>query len=333
MTLEPLIRSSRAHHAGASVAAAPPPSPAVGAAPAASTDRVETAAPAAPLPLTAPPLGGDGAAQQLELGQALDRELELELEQELHQEFEQLTRSVTAVIPAMNEARNIGWVLERIPPAVDEVLLVDGHSTDDTVAVARAARPDIRVVAQRGCGKGAAMRTGFEEARGEYVVVLDADGSMDPAEIDYYVAALDSGYDLVKGSRQLRGSGSLDLTPLRRWGNNVLVATVNVVWGSEFTDLCYGYLAFKREHLAALALTGRGFEIETEIAVNAVSAGLRIAEVPTIELCRHYGASNLHAWRDGRRILGFLTRAWLDPRHRPVTDRIDRRALAGPYWR
>lgn len=241
-------------------------------------------------------------------------------------------RTITVVVPAMNEERNIGWVLERIPAYVDEVLLVDGHSTDETVRVARQVRPDVRVVTQRGCGKGAAMRTGFEDARGDYVVVLDADGSMDPGEIDYYVSALENGYDLVKGSRELRGGGSLDLTSLRRWGNRVLVATVNLSWGSEFTDLCYGFLAFRRDRLDDLALTARGFEIETEITLNAIHAGLRIAEVPTVELLRHHGTSNLNAWRDGRRILGYLVRARLQPQRRPVTDRIDRRVLCATTW-
>ena len=236
-------------------------------------------------------------------------------------------RSVTVVVPAMNEEQNIAWVLERIPEYVDEVLLVDGYSTDDTVAIARRIRPDIRVVSQRGCGKGAAMRTGFEDAIGDYVVVLDADGSMDPAEIDYYVSTLEDGYDLVKGSRELPGGGSMDLTPVRRWGNRALVGMVNLVWGSEFTDLCYGFMAFRRNRLGDLALTARGFEIETEISVNAIDAGLRIAEVPTVELLRHYGTSNLNAWRDGRRILGYLVRARLAPRNRPVTDRINIRAL------
>lgn len=239
-------------------------------------------------------------------------------------------RTVSVVVPAMNEERNIAWVLERIPAYVDEVLLVDGHSRDATVQVARRVRPDVRVIQQRGCGKGAAMRTGFEEATGDYVVVLDADGSMEPGEIDYYVNALDQGYDLVKGSRELPGSGSLDITPVRRMGNGVLVKAVNVIWGSEFTDLCYGYLAFRRDRLDDLALTGRGFEIETEIAINAIRAGLRIAEVPTVELLRQHGTSNLSAWRDGRRILGYLARARLSRRDRPVTDRINRRALVQP---
>jgi glycosyltransferase involved in cell wall biosynthesis len=261
-----------------------------------------------------------------------DMDTATRFDRELHEAMGTETRTISVVIPAMNEERNIAWVLERIPPYVDEVLLVDGYSVDDTVAVAQQVCPDIRIVPQRGCGKGAAMRTGFEAATSDYVVVLDADGSMDPAEIDYYVSALEEGYDLVKGSRDLPGGGSLDLTRLRRWGNRGLVSAVNLIWGSEFTDLCYGYLAFRRDRLRDLALTGRGFEIETEIVLNAIHAGLRIAEVPTVELLRHHGVSNLHAWRDGRRILGFITRARVQPRSRPVTDRIDRRALVARRW-
>jgi glycosyltransferase involved in cell wall biosynthesis len=279
-----------------------------------------------PLRRSVPSRGLDGPADQLAAGPA-DRPLD---SVRSHPDQDEV-RTISVVIPAMNEERNIAWVLQSVPAYVDEVLLVDGHSTDDTVGVARRVRPDVRVVPQRGCGKGAAMRTGFEEASGDYVVALDADGSMDPGEIDYYISALEDGYDLVKGSRELPGSGSMDLTPLRRWGNHVLVTTVNVTWGSEFTDLCYGYLAFRRDRLPDLALTGRGFEIETEILINAIHAGLRIAEVPTIELSRHYGSSNLHAWRDGRRILGYLARARVHPRSRPVTDRIDRRGLTATH--
>lgn len=238
---------------------------------------------------------------------------------------------MSVVIPALNEERNIGWVLKRIPAYVDEVLVVDGFSTDRTVTEAQRARADVRIVQQRGCGKGAAMRTGFEASQGDYVVVLDADGSMEPAEIDFYVYALNLGYDLVKGSRHLPGSGSLDLTPVRRLGNRTLVRTVNLLWGSRFTDLCYGYLAFRRDRLDTLALTARGFEIETEIAVRAVATGLKIAEVPSVELLRHHGASNLSAWRDGRTILGLLVRERLPHRPRPVVDLISRRALATSF--
>src|SRR5262245_62878827 len=90
---------------------------------------------------------------------------------------------VSVIIPALNEAENLKYVLPRIPDWVDEVLLVDGNSTDATVAVARSLRPNIRIVQQQGRGKGAALRSGFASATGDIIVMLDADGSTDPAEI------------------------------------------------------------------------------------------------------------------------------------------------------
>jgi glycosyltransferase involved in cell wall biosynthesis len=235
--------------------------------------------------------------------------------------------TVSAVVPARNEERNIAWVLDRMPACVDEVILVDGFSRDRTVDVAQRARPDVVVVSQRGCGKGAAMRTGFEDASGDFVVVLDADGSMDPAEIQDYVIALEDGYEFVKGSRFLPGGGSLDLTRVRSLGNQTLVHSVNLLWGVPFTDLCYGYLGFRRDCLDALALTSTGFEIETELCIHAIQAGLRIAEVPSVELARHFGASNLHPVADGWRILRTLVKERLAPGRRHVVDAIDRRGL------
>lgn len=234
---------------------------------------------------------------------------------------------VTVVVPTLNEERNIAWVLERMPAWVDEVLLVDGFSTDRTVEVARSVRPDVVVVTQRGRGKGAALRTGFEAASGDYIVAIDADGSMEPAEIEYYVAALDIGYDLVKGSRHLGTSGSLDLTPVRRLGNSALVGAVNLMWGSQFSDLCYGFFGFRRSCLERLELHARGFEIETELAVHAIASRLRIAEVPSVELLRHHGQSNLSAWRDGWSIFRLLARERLPLARRPLVDALDRRGL------
>ena len=235
--------------------------------------------------------------------------------------------TVSVVIPVRNEERNIEWVLNRLPSYVDEVVIVDGFSHDATIAKARSIRPDVVVVQQRGTGKGAAMRTGFEVATCDYVVVLDADCSMDPAEIDYYVAAMVQGYDFVKGSRFLKGGGSHDLTPLRGWGNKMLTRSVNVMWGVPFSDLCYGYVAFKREVLPELALTATGFEIETQMCVHAIKANLRIAEVPTVELPRKHGVSNLDAWRDGKRILNLLVRERLSIEP-VVVDALDRRGVA-----
>ena len=212
---------------------------------------------------------------------------------------------VTVVIPAKDEARNVAWVLRRLPPWVDEVILVDGRSIDDTVAVARAIRPDVVVAAERGPGKGAALRTGLELARGDVIVTIDADGSMDPRELDRYVERARD-VDLVKGSRFARDGGTEDISFVRRVGNAMLLLLVNVLYGANLTDLCYGFCAFRRSFLDQLDLHATGFEIETEMIVHALRSGLRIAEVPSLELPRRNGRSNLHAITDGRRVLRTL---------------------------
>lgn len=213
---------------------------------------------------------------------------------------------VSVVIPARNEERNIAWVLERLPDIVHEVILVDGCSTDATIEVARAARPNIVVVCDHGRGKGDALRIGFNVASGHFVVMLDADGSMDPGEIPRFVATLVDGSDVVKGSRLLPGGGSDDLSLVRSAGNRVLCEMVNRLYGAGFTDLCYGYFAFRRSCLPLMKLATDGFEIETEIVVCSVKAGLRVTEVPSFELPRLHGESHLHAVRDGVRVLSTL---------------------------
>jgi hypothetical protein len=210
---------------------------------------------------------------------------------------------VSVVMPAMNEGKNIGAVLERLPQGLDEVILVDGRSKDDTVAVAQAAYPGIRVVHQRGRGKGDALRAGFAAVTGNVVVMLDADGSADPAEIPRFVAALEAGADFAKGSRYLPGGGSDDITILRTSGNKILSTTANVLHGTRFTDLCYGYNAFWVRCLPFISLDRPGFEVETVINLRMASSGMRITEVPSYELQRVHGASNLNTFRDGYRVL------------------------------
>ena len=108
--------------------------------------------------------------------------------------------TVSVVIPALNEAKNLPHVLPRIPAWVDEVLVIPGHSTDDTEEVARALWPSVRIVEQHGRGKGAALRSGFAAATGDIIVMMDADGSMNAAEIPAYVGALLAGADFAKGT-------------------------------------------------------------------------------------------------------------------------------------
>ena len=216
--------------------------------------------------------------------------------------------TVSLVIPVRNEARNIGWVLEQVADEVNEVILVDGNSTDATLITARSYRPDIKVVLQEGVGKGSALRAGFLAAAGDIIVMMDADGSMAPHEIRHYIHFLNNGYDFVKGSRFIAGGGSLDITGFRRLGNRFLLAVFNHLYDGDLTDLCYAFCAFHRRYLETMALSATGFEIEAEMVVRAMQAGLRIAEVPSLELPRRAGKSNLHSIRDGFRVLRTVLR-------------------------
>ena len=218
--------------------------------------------------------------------------------------------TVTALIPAKNEAANIGWVLDRMPPSVHEVIVVDGCSTDGTRAVARSRRPDVVIVREDQPGKGTAIRAGLAAATGDIVVMLDADGSMDPAEIDAFIESIESGNDLAKGSRFLPGAGTADISALRDFGNGVLTRIANVLFRTSRTDLCYGYAGFRREPIQRLGLTATGFEIEAQLFLRAEGAGLRVAEVPSFEAPRRFGASNLNTFRDGSRVLFTILAEW-----------------------
>jgi hypothetical protein len=215
---------------------------------------------------------------------------------------------VSVVIPTLNEARNIPHVLAALPSCVHEVVIVDGRSTDGTPEVASQVRPDAKIVYQTKRGKGDALRCGFEAATGDILVMLDADGSADPQEIPAFVDALLAGADFAKGTRFGPGGGSADITRLRSFGNGVLSGTVNLLFRTSYSDLCYGYNAFWRHCLPAMSVDCAGFEVETLINIRIARAGLVITEVPSFEAERIHGQSNLRTFRDGGRVLRTIFR-------------------------
>ena len=229
---------------------------------------------------------------------------------------------LSIVIPAMNEARNLEIVLPELPK-VHEVILVDGHSVDDTIATAQRLLPNIRVVQQTRKGKGNALACGFEAVTGDIVVMFDADGSADPAEIPAFVDALLAGADFAKGSRFMPGGSSYDITAIRKIGNFGLNGLANALFGTDFSDLCYGYNAFWSDVIPVLALPdvdlkvphnamtwGDGFEIETLLNCRVASADLKITEVASVEKLRVFGESNLSATSDGIRVLRTMMAEW-----------------------
>ena len=244
--------------------------------------------------------------------------------------LEQLGVRVSVVIAAMNEAENLPHVFSRLPDGLHELILVDGHSVDDTVAVARRLRPEVRVIWQTGRGKGNALADGFAVCTGEVIVALDADGSTDAAEIPRFVAALCNGADFVKGSRFAQGGSSTDITRARSVGNHVLNAFVNALYGTHYTDLCYGYNAFWARCLPYMRVDCDGFEVETLINVRIAKAGLVVHEVPSYEHPRLHGSSNLHAVRDGSRVLRTIVLERLSmASRRSLLPRLANRLLAG----
>ncbi len=246
---------------------------------------------------------------------------------------------ISIVVPALNEALNLSVVLPQLPK-VHEVILVDGCSVDGTMMAARRALPDVITVLQGRRGKGNALTAGFARVTGDIVVMFDADGSADPAEITRFVDALKSGADFAKGSRFVPGGGSSDITRVRRLGNLFLNGIFNLGFRTRYSDLCYGYNAFWTDLIPLLDLPdnktlapangkmlwGDGFEIETVINCRFAAAGVSIAEVPSVERLRMFGESNLRAVQDGFRVLKTLVTEW---RRARFVRRMDRK-LAEP---
>jgi glycosyltransferase involved in cell wall biosynthesis len=231
--------------------------------------------------------------------------------------------TVSVVIPALNEERNLSYVASRMPPDVDEIVIVNGASVDNTAEIARHLWPDGLHIAQSRTGKGNALACGFAAASSDIIVMIDADGSTDPAEIPRYVAALMDGADYAKGSRFIPGGGSGDITMFRWFGNKGLNTLVNLLFATRFTDLCYGYNAFWRRCLDVMCLPdvdaeypqwGDGFEVETLINTRVGSSQLKVVEVFSYESGRLHGSSNLNAIADGFRVLTTIRQEFLHPR-------------------
>jgi len=207
---------------------------------------------------------------------------------------------VSVLICTLNEAQTIRWVLERIPPWVDEILIVNGHSTDGTIEVAKTACPLVRVLLQPGKGKGDALRYGFSHATGDIIVTIDADGQNDPAELRSMIdPILSEGFDLVKGSRFKLGIPR-EMPWHRVLGNWFLATTASLLYGVRFTDVCSGFNAFPRTTLGRIRYETMGpHDYELVLYFRAIRAGLRIREVGNIDRGRIAGESKMPSWHTG----------------------------------
>ncbi|NJN82012.1 MAG: glycosyltransferase family 2 protein [Caldilineaceae bacterium] len=202
--------------------------------------------------------------------------------------------TVSIIVPTRNEAANLLPVLAGCKPFADELLVVDGHSSDGTKEIAAAC--GARVILDSGQGKGAAIRCGIDAARGDILVFVDADGSHDPGDIPALVAPIIEGSaDHVSGSRMLGGSDELHATLhqfVRLFGSQIITLSINYTLGVRLTDCQNGFRAIRRDVALALALEENITTIEQEMIIKTVRHGYRLTEVATHEYVRANGESN-----------------------------------------
>ena len=213
---------------------------------------------------------------------------------------------VTIIIPTLNEEKTLsGIIMELKRIGCENIIVVDGNSKDNTLQIAK--QYLTQFIIQNGEGKGTALREAFENkfSSNSIIAMMDADGSMRPQEIPLLIDAIESGADIAKGSRFMPGGYSEDMNFIRRVGNLFFIFLVNLLFGTDYTDLCYGFMAFKKTTLERLLpyLKAEKFEIETEMMIKSKKMELKVTEIPSIELRRSYGKSNLSIFKDGFRIL------------------------------
>ena len=220
--------------------------------------------------------------------------------------------ALSVVLPCLNEAETLETCIRKAQGAIGrlglagEVIVADNGSTDGSQEIAR--RLGARVVDIPVRGYGAALQGGIEAARGQYVIMADADDSYDLAGLEPFVAKLREGFDLVMGNRFAGGIAPGAMPPLHRYlGNPVLTAVGRLFFRSPIRDFHCGMRGFRRTSVLELGLRTTGMEFASEMVAKAALRGLRVTEVPT-PLARD-GRSrppHLRSWRDGWRHLRFL---------------------------
>jgi glycosyltransferase involved in cell wall biosynthesis len=219
---------------------------------------------------------------------------------------------LSVVMPCLDEAATVGVCVKKAVDALErhgirgEVVIADNGSTDGSQQIAREAGARVVPVERR--GYGSALQAGIAAARGEFVLMADADDTYDFSQLDQFVAKLREGYDLVMGNRFQGKILPGAMPPLHRYlGNPVLTGLGRLFFKSPVGDFHCGLRAFRKDAIERLGLRTLGMEFASEMVVKASRFRLRIAEIPTtLAPDRRDRAPHLRTWRDGWRHLRFL---------------------------
>ena len=219
--------------------------------------------------------------------------------------------AITLILPTKNEAEGIASIIDGSRKFADEIIVVDGHSTDGTILEAEKAGAD-KVFLDEGTGKGNAYQCGVRAATHEIIVFMDADGSHDPSIIPLLVAPIIAGQaDFVVGSRIKGGSDELhgDVDNfLRAVGSGIITTAINLRFKSSITDALNGYRAIRKSVFRQLELNCSDFDIEQHMICRALGKKFRLVEVPAHEYRRKWGRSKLPTFKKAHLFLWRLCR-------------------------
>lgn len=220
--------------------------------------------------------------------------------------------SVGLIIPALNEEKNIEIVLKQLPKNIlDEILVVDGNSTDKTLAVVK--KIGFKGILQGGSGLGDAYRSGAQKLKSNYMVILDADGSHQPKDIKKLVKKVKEGYDLVVASRLKNGVKSADMTVFRLYANYSIAFAMRLFFKVPLTDPWMGFRIINREKFLSLNTTSQGQEVDLEMSIKGARKGFKIGEIDSFEPKRIYGKSKFNVFFEGLRAGVLFAREFLLP--------------------
>ena len=210
--------------------------------------------------------------------------------------IKQKVRDVTSIIiPCKNESDGIAHLIEEVKKYGNEVIIIDGHSTDGTYEIAK--RMGVKVIQDDGHGKGSGIRCGIEHVRNDIIVFIDADGSHAPEDIPKLVLPiLENKSDMVIGSRMYGGSDEYELTIdsfIRQVGSAFITLIINLRWKTNLSDIENGFGAIKTSVAKKLGLNAEWFDIEQEMVQKCLKKGYRIVEVPSHEYRRKWGKTKL----------------------------------------